>query len=210
MTTHYPALTFHNMPIGVSYTRPVEDYPERLTLESPAIDGMTDLRKITALTVERTNTLAATRERMGKLGVKMLLVTDATGAVAGIVTLTDLDSDRPAKIAAKSGEQPDDLLVQDIMTLRGRIEVLHLQDVVEANVGQILSSLREAGRRHALVLQAGQRGEPDQICGIFSLTRLCALIGLAINIGDPMPLIEAELTKVLGPAVPNAATAREG
>lgn len=210
MTTKYPALTFHSMPIGVTYTRPRQHYPDRLTLESPAVDGMTDLRRITALTVERTNTLAATRERMGKLGVKMLLVTDATGAVAGIVTLTDLNSDRPAKIAAKSGERPEDLLVQDIMTLRGRIEVLPLQDVVEANVGQVLSSLREAGRRHALVLQAGQNEGADQICGIFSLTKLCALVGLAIDTGDPMPLIEAELTKVLGPASPPAAAAREG
>lgn len=210
MNTHYPALTFHNLPIGVTYTRPRQHYPERLTLDSPAVEGMTDLRMLTALTVERTNTLAATRERMRKLGVKMLLVTDATGAVAGIVTQTDLNSDRPGKIAAKSRERPEDLLVQDVMTLRGRIEVLPLSDVVEANVGQILSSLREAGRRHALVLQAGQNGGSDQICGVFSLTKLCALVGLAIDTGDPMSLIEPELKRVLGPASPPAAVAREG
>lgn len=199
MTTRYPALHFQSMPIGVTYTRPHQHYADSLSLESPAVEGMTDLRMITALTVERTNTLAATRERMRKLGVKMLLVTDQTGAVAGIVTLTDLNSDRPTKIAAKSGEQPHDLLVQDIMTLRGRIEVLLLQDVVEANVGQMLSSLREAGRRHALVLQPGDNGADDMICGIFSLTKLCALIGLPINTGDPIPTIEAALLEVLGP-----------
>jgi hypothetical protein len=144
---------------------------------------------------------------MRKLGVRMLLVTDDTGAVAGIVTLTDLDSERPAKIASKSGERPEDLLVQDIMTLRGRIEVLHLQDVVEARVGHLLSSLREAGRRHALVLQPGENGDADMICGIFSLTKLCALIGLAINTGDPMSAIEAELSKVLGPLRDDATAA---
>lgn len=209
MSLSYPALTFHSMPIGVTYTRPHPHYPDSLALDSPAVEGMTDLRMVTALTVERTNTLAATRERMRKLGVKMLLVTDATGAVAGIVTLSDLNSDRPAKIAAKCGEQPDALLVQDIMTLRGRIEVLHLNDVVEARVGQLLSSLREAGRRHALVLQPGQNGRDETICGIFSLTKLCALIGLAINTGDPMPTIEAELVKVLGPRPAAAPQARE-
>jgi hypothetical protein len=200
MSDRYPALTFHNMPVGISYARPRQHYPRDLRLDSPAVEGMTDLRHVTALTVERTNTLAATRERMRKLGVKMLLVTDATAAVAGIVTLTDLNSERPFKIAAKSGEKADELLVQDIMTLRGRIEILHLRDVIEANVGQLLSSLRESGRRHALVMQQGENGQPDEICGIFSLTRLCALIGLAINPGDPMPVIERALAKRLGPA----------
>ena len=207
MTTGYPALRFQSMPIGVTYTRPHQHYPDRLALDSPAVEGMTDLRMVTALTVERTNTLAATRERMRKLGVKMLLVTDQTGAVAGVVTLSDLNSDRPGKIAAKSGEQPGDLLVQDIMTLRGRIEVLLLQDVVEANVGQLLSSLREAGRRHALVLQPGQNGRDDMVCGIFSLTKLCSLIGLAIDTGDPMPTIEAALLEVLGPTPTDTPTA---
>lgn len=209
MTTGYPALCFKSMPIGVTYTRPHQHYPVDLKLDSPAVEGMTDLRMVTALTVERTNTLAATRERMRKLGVKMLLVTDETGAVAGIVTLSDLNSDRPSKIAAKCGEQPEALLVQDIMTLRGRIEVLLLQDVVEANVGQLLSSLREAGRRHALVLQPGQNGSDDMICGIFSLTKLCSLIGLAINTGDSMQTIEAALLEVLGPTSAATPAARE-
>jgi CBS domain containing-hemolysin-like protein len=201
MSDQYPALPFHSMPIGISYARPRQHYTHDLRLDSPAVEGMTDLRRVTALTVERTNTLAATRERMRKLGVKMLLVTDATAAVAGIVTLTDLNSDRPFKIAAKSGESPDELLVQDIMTLRGRIEVIHLHDVIEANVGQLLSSLRESGRRHALVLQQGENGQPDEICGIFSLTRLCALLGLSVNPGDPMPVIERELAQLLGKPV---------
>lgn len=200
MSEQFPALTFHSMPIGISYARPRQHSPQELRLDSPAVEGMTDLRRVTALTVERTNTLASTRERMRKLGVKMLLVTDATAAVAGIVTLTDLNSDRPFKIAAKSGERAEDLLVQDIMTLRGRIEVIHLQEVVEANIGQILSSLRESGRRHALVLQRGDDGHPDEICGIFSLTRLCALIGLSISPGDPMPIIEQQLARLLGAA----------
>jgi CBS-domain-containing membrane protein len=196
------------MPIGVTYARPQQHYPQRLSLDSPAVEGMTDLRMMTALTVERTNTLAATRERLRKLGVKMLLVTDATGAVAGIVTQSDLDSDRPTKIASKSGESPDELLVQDIMTLRGRIEVLHLHDVVTANVGQLLSSLRQSGRRHALVLEPGSGAQHDErICGIFSLTKLCALVGLDIHPGAPMPVVETALAELLGPRETEAGAA---
>lgn len=198
MSDTYPALAFQSMPVGAGYARPEQQFPGGLSPDSPALGAMTDLRRVTALTVERTNTLAATRERMQKLGVRMLLVTGATGAVMGIVTVTDLDSGRPEKIASKTGEQPDELQVQDIMTLRGRIEVLPLGDVERANVGQVLSSLREAGRRHALVLDSGTTADSPEICGIFSLTRLCGQIGLPIRPGDDKDTIEAALAPILG------------
>lgn len=193
MSHKYQALDFQSMPIGAGYSRPEQQFPGGLTADSPAINAMTDLRLVTALTVERTNTLAATRERMKKLGVRMLLVTGATGAVMGVITVTDLDSGRPKKIAAKSGEQPDELLVQDIMTLRGRIEVLALADVEHATIGQVLTSLWTAQRRHALVLDDASQ----QICGIFSLTRVCGQIGLDVQPGEPMDKIEAALKTVL-------------
>jgi hypothetical protein len=197
MSEKFPELSFHSMPIGAGYARPEQDFPGGLTPNSPALAAMTDLRRTTALTVERSNTLAATRERKKKLGVRMLLVTGATGAVMGVITVTDLDSGRPEKIAAKTGEQADELLVQDIMTLRGRIEVLHLQDIANASVGQVLNSLRRAGRRHALVLDSGGAAEAQQICGIFSLTRLCGQIGLDIQPGEPIENIQRALTGVL-------------
>ena len=197
MSDKYPALDFESMPIGAGYARPDQQFTSGLNPDSPALKAMTDLRQVTALTVERTNTLAATRERMKKLGVRMLLVTGATGAVMGVVTVTDLDSGRPEKIAAKSGEQPDELLVQDIMTLRGRIEVLPLEAVENASVGQVLSSLRQARRRHALVLNRDGTNHASEICGIFSLTRLCGQVGLDIKPGDDMATIEAALSGIL-------------
>lgn len=193
MSDKFPPLSFQSMPVGAGYSRPDQQFPSGLTAQSPALSAMTDLREITALTVERTNTLAATRERMRKLGVRMLLVTGSTGAVMGIVTVTDLDSGRPETIASKTGEQPDELLVQDIMTLRGRIEILPLAEVDSANVGQILNSLRRAGRRHALVLDENSA----EICGIFSLTRLCGQIGLDIQPGAASDDIERALQSVL-------------
>jgi hypothetical protein len=61
MTEKYPALAFQSMPVGAGYARPEQRFPEGLTADSPALAAMTDLREITALTVEPTNTLAATR-----------------------------------------------------------------------------------------------------------------------------------------------------
>ncbi len=200
MTGSYQPLEFSNIPVGVSYAKPAQKTPAGLTLDSPAMDAMTDLRDITALTVERTNTLKATRERMRKLGVRMLLVTGATGSVMGVITVTDLDSGRAEKIAAKTGEEPEDLLVQDIMTLTGRIEVLKLGEVEKARVGDLLASLRTVRRRHGLVVWTNPETGEDEICGILSLTRTCAFLGLDVKPGDSMETIETALASVLGGA----------
>jgi CBS-domain-containing membrane protein len=198
MTGSYQPLEFSNIPVGVSYAKPPLKTPVGLTLDSPAIEAMTDLREITALTVERTNTLKATRERMRKLGVRMLLVTGATGSVMGVITVTDLDSGRAEKIAAKTGEAAEDLLVQDIMTLTGRIEVLRLADIEQASVGDLLVSLRAVRRRHGLVVWSNPGSGEDEICGILSLTRTCAYLGLKVSPGDSMETIETALAEVLG------------
>jgi len=193
----YNSVPFQSLPVGATYSRPVFEGPKGLTVDSPAIEAMTDLRKVTALTVERTNTLSATRERMKKLGVRMLLVTGATGSVMGIITLTDLESGRAEKIASKTGEEPSMLAVQDVMTLDGHIEVMTLESVENAKVGNILNSFYETGRRHALVLCSNTESGSDEICGIFSLTVACKQIGLDVEPGDPMDKIKTQLETIL-------------
>ena len=61
----------------------------------------------------------------------------------------------------------------------------------------MLNSLRQAGRRHALVLAADGTAGGAEICGIFSLTRLCGQIGLDIRLGAPMQSIQQALAGVL-------------
>ena len=195
--TQYKSVPFQSLPVGATYSRPVFERPKGLTADSPAVEAMTDLRRVTALTVERTNTLSATRERMKKLGVRMLLVTGATGAVMGIITITDLESGRAETIASKTGEEPSMLQVQDVMTLDGHIEVITLDAIEKAKVGDILSSFDETGRRHALVLCSETDRGHDEICGIFSLTVTCELIGLSVEPGDPMDKIKAQLRTIL-------------
>ena len=193
----YKSVPFQSLPVGATYSRPATTKPDNLSVDSSAIDAMTDLRKVTALTVERGNTLAATRERMKKLGVRMLLVTGATGSVMGIITLTDIESGRAEKISAKTGEDPSMLLVQDVMTLDGRIEVIRVEDVDNAKIGDILNSFVEARRRHALVLCNNPNNGQEEICGIFSLTESCKLIGLDVEPGEPMNKIRPKLESIL-------------
>ena len=52
MIDKFPPLSFQSMPVGAGYSRPDQEFPGGLTTQSPALTAMTDLRKVTALTVE--------------------------------------------------------------------------------------------------------------------------------------------------------------
>ena len=134
---------------------------------------------------------------MRKLGVRMLLVTGSTGSVMGVITVTDIESGRAEKIAAKTGEEPMLLQVQDSMTLRGRLEIIPLDRVETSSIGQMLATMREAGRRHALVLWTNPVSGHEEICGIFSISRLSSLIGLDIQPGDPTEKINTILDEAM-------------
>jgi len=67
--------------------------------------------------------------------------------------------------------------VRDIMTAEDRLEVLHLDDVMAARVGDVVATLRRSGRQHALVVDTVE-GKAPVICGMFSLTQIGRRLGI--------------------------------
>jgi hypothetical protein len=53
------------------------------------------------------------------------------------------------------------LLVADIMTLKPKLEVLLMDEVQKARVGDIIATLRQVNRQHAMVVDA----DPDRQSG---------------------------------------------
>jgi len=58
-----------------------------------------------------------------------------------------------------------------------RLEVLHLDDVMTARVGDVVATLRRSGRQHALVVDTAE-GTAPVICGMFSLTQIGRRLGI--------------------------------
>ncbi len=177
----YKSLNFTALNYGATYFRPTQDLPERVTLDNPAVDVMTDLRQVTAYTAELTTPLNKALENMVKRGVRMLLVRDADGAVLGLITSRDIQGEKPLKILEKTGGKRDELLVRDIMTLQGKLDVLQMDDVLNATVGDIVVTLRDAGRQHALVVDEEPHLEQLAVRGIFSLSQIGNQLGLNIE-----------------------------
>ncbi len=196
MDKQYHALTFHAMDYGASYFRPRQHLPDRVTQDGPAVDVMTDLRQVSAVMVSLSTPLTMALERMVKGGVRMLLVVDPDGTVRGVVTSRDIQGEKPMKILEKTGDKFEDLVVRDIMTIQPKLEVLRIEDVLRASVGDIIATLRDAGRQHALVIDRDEDSGKDAIRGIFSLSQIGTQLGLNISPSE-RPTTFAEIEQAL-------------
>jgi CBS domain-containing protein len=147
---------------------------------SPAIEVMTDLRRVSAVTVERGLSIAEANRMMIARGVRALFVVDDARRVLGIVTATDILGERPVQFAQAREIRYDEVTAGDIMTPAERLEVLDLRDVMRARIGDIVATLRSVARQHALVAEAARGAPAGQwtICGIFSLTQIGRRLGI--------------------------------
>jgi CBS domain-containing protein len=167
---------FHSLPqsklqAGVGYEVVGTQSFKKVTLHSPAIEVMTDLRRVEALTTTEDVTIDTAEKMMIDYGVRSLIVVDSEHKITGIITSTDILSDKPMQIIADRGLLHSDLLVRDVMTPAHKIKVIDLQDVVKAQVGHIVETLKESGRQHALVADVLENGH-QRLCGIFSATQI--------------------------------------
>ena len=90
MKAKYAALKSHPMSAGTSFVRPSQSLPERVTLDNQAADVMTDLTKISVVSVRAQTSMNKANAKMIKYGVRMLLVLDEEEQVAGLLTANDV------------------------------------------------------------------------------------------------------------------------
>ncbi|MDS4022335.1 MAG: CBS domain-containing protein [Candidatus Competibacter sp.] len=181
MANPYQPLPFHRLDAGAGYFRPRQHLPEHVTADDPALSVMTDLSQVTTYTTELATPLSKAQETMIKRGVRMLLVRDPDGQIVGLLTSRDIESDRPDRILTKAGGAWEDLLVADIMTLKPKLEVLLMEDVVDARVGDIIATLRQVNRQHAMVVDSDPKTGKPAVRGLFSLSQIGLLLGLDID-----------------------------
>jgi CBS-domain-containing membrane protein len=182
---------------GSGYAQPSQVVPERVTLEDPAGSVMTDLRSVTAVIILSGDTVEEAHRRMIQRGVRLLLVVDQNREVVGLITATDILGEKPVQAVSQRGIRREELLVRDIMTPQERLEVLDLKDVSASRVGHIVSTLRQAGRQHAVVVEHDAAGR-HVVRGLFSATQIARQLGVAIptsEIARTFSEIEAQLAR---------------
>ncbi len=185
MPERFQPLSFRALQEPVSYFRPNQELPERIELDDPAVNCMTDFCQVTAVTADMTKTIDDALDRMRKRRVRLLLVTNEEGTVFGLITARDIQGDKPVTLAQKLGYTPHELVVRDLMTLKGRLDVLHYEDILQAKVGNVVATLRDSGRQHALVVD----NDPAQdgrlaVRGLISLAQIGRQMGLDLDTAE--------------------------
>ncbi|MFP4080704.1 MAG: CBS domain-containing protein [Ectothiorhodospira sp.] len=185
MTARYQLIPSHPVSEDVQVHRFRQGLPERVDLEDPATDVMTDLRRVEAMTVSPEMPMETALQKMIHAGVRLLIVVTPEDRVLGVVTARDILGEKPVKVVSEERIAHGELQVQHVMTPRPELTVLDHFDVVVARVGDVLTTLQEAGRQHALVVEQDE-GRQEVLRGLFSLTQIGRQLGVEISPEGPV------------------------
>lgn len=106
--------------------------PSRVTINSPAIGVMTDLRRVAAASIQPEVTWTHVNHAMIVRGVRLLLVVSEGANVLGTLSAADLLGERPLQLARDRGLNRDELPVRDMMVAAESADVIELDDVLRA------------------------------------------------------------------------------
>jgi len=143
-----------------------------VTLESPALDVMTDLAVVKAETIDPKITLPDAEKVMINRGVRALFVTSKYPCIEGLITTADIYGEKPQKLVSQGNTRFQDMAVQDVMTDLSGLDVVDYDEVKDASVANLAATFKKLKSTHILVVQSAKREGPARIRGVFSLTQM--------------------------------------
>jgi CBS domain-containing protein len=158
----------------------------RVHAGSPALNVMTDLTRVEAVTIAPGASVDEANQLMIRHRVRSLFVVGDAHAIAGIITATDALGERPIQVAHERGLRHAEVLVHHVMTPAAQLETIELKDVQHARVGDVVETLKHSGRQHALVIDsaATEPGSAELVVrGIFSVSQIARQLGLTPTVG---------------------------
>jgi CBS-domain-containing membrane protein len=169
---------------GVSMIQASPWLSSPVTLDSPALEVMTDLTKIKAATIRPDQTLQQAEQTMIYQGVRMLFVVSEMPTLEGLITSTDLRGERQMSLVHTRNMRFDDMRVADVMTELSMLDAIDYEPMVGATVGNVVATLKRVGRNHLLVVQAAAHGAPRRVRGVISRTQVERQLGQLIDITE--------------------------
>lgn len=205
MDREYHPLPIRELGVDASFRRPTQAQASRVEVESPALQVMTDLARISPATIRPQAPLAGANQFMITRGVRLLLVVDDSETVVGVITATDILGERPMVVATGRGLRRDELTVADVMTPAEQVQVVALADVEGARVGHVLEMLRRTGRQHALVVDfdslpptpLAPPARRTMVRGIFSISQIAHQLGIALQTGGEVARTFSEIESAI-------------
>ncbi|MDO8863688.1 CBS domain-containing protein [Haliea sp. E1-2-M8] len=158
------------------------EYPKErvsLSLTSSALEFFTDFHDITPLIIPDSMTAVEALKLMRQTHVRMKFVVDNLGQFVGVVSADDLvESKIVMKVA--EGYAREALQVRDFMTHKKTMKALDFEEIVSAQISDVIAVLKQSGQQHCLVVD--QRNH--RVRGIFSASDISRKLHLPIDIQE--------------------------
>jgi CBS-domain-containing membrane protein len=196
MSTNYQNLAHELLAPGTTITHRHQPEPRSIRLADSAARVYTDFSLTRPFSVSATTPIDQINEKMVACGVRLLFVTEGDAALQGLVTYSDLFGDKPVRYIQAHGGTRSEILAQDIMTPLVQLEALRRPDVEKSRVGDIVETIKAAGRQHMLVSDFSENGD-QTISGLFSSTHIEKLLGIKIELSARAQTF-SELERALG------------
>jgi CBS-domain-containing membrane protein len=182
-------LATRRVPEGVGYAAFELPLGSALSPDAPALSAMTDFAAVGAATVHPLASIEQAERTMRHHGVQCLLVVSDPPRVEGLLSQSDLQSDKLLRMMYLRGMQHDGLVVADMMSPVGSREAVDHAALAAASVGQLVLALQGSGCAHLLVTETSADGGLTRLRGIVSLAqlehRLGAPLSSACVVSDP-------------------------
>jgi len=155
-----------------------------VTLDSPALQVMTDLALVKAATTHPQTSLLEAEQTMIFLGVRMLFVVSEMPAIEGLITTTDLRGDRQLRVVHDRHMRYDELCVADVMTPLSTLDAVDFAQMKAGTVGNVIATLKQFGRNHLLVVESAGDTFPQRVRGVISRAQIERQLGTPIDVTE--------------------------
>lgn len=179
----YAALEASLLPRRATFEQLPPAAAQRVSLEDPALAVMTDLRLVTAVTIDPDASIEHAMRVMVRRNVRLLFVVNVDNEIEGLITATDLLGEKPIQYLHDNGGKRREIQVREIMTRRDRLEAVAYEDVRSARVGHVLATLQRSRRQHALVAERDASGSV-MVRGIFATSQLARQLGQSVQTSE--------------------------
>lgn len=183
MTTNHQTLAHKLLSPGTSIYGNQPTRSDPVTLRDSAALVFTDFRRIRPFSISATASIDQVNDKMIACSVRLLFVSDNDSVLQGLVTYTDVFGEKPVNYIKEHGGKREEILAQDIMTPLAQLEALDHAEVLRSSVGDIVETIKAAGRQHMLVNESLEDGS-QIITGIFSSTQIENLLGMKVELSS--------------------------
>ena len=185
---HYTALPLRHALPAVALPRSAAFAGASVTLEDRALPLMTDLRDQARVTVRPDDQIDRALEEMAHAGVKSAFVLDDTQdhRLIGHITAYDIQGEKPMRylqsIDCNIGIcSRDDVRVRHVMEPVDVWQVVELDSLKTARVGNVVETLKAIARKHLIVVESHRDRSTTIVCGLISASAIERKLGAAID-----------------------------